>query len=557
MFHGVMMFRTALAATLLISTACASPIAAARPSSDLKLALRTDQFADVGKKPQEIRSALDDALMQDPTSVRLNFLSGLVYDAQSSAGSEGRQLARVGYFTALRSDPTFWPANYQLGLLAMEDGDALAAERYLAAAAYHAVDSAPVFYALARAAYCAGDQDGAALALARATSLAPPARDDERITAALVSAVKGDGAAVDSWLGQLSQPAQDYARRELRGRTAELLQAGPADPAAVPPAMAPAPAPAPGAAPKAAGRRMATVDVVIIRRKEERSRTTGINLLDALTLQFGSTLINSERTRASDRLTGTISSDGVSTIQNLSLTVPSVTYSLNIANASGNKSAIEARPTLLIYDGQTSKVFSGGTLTYAASGQLSSESYTREVGLSLSVTPKFNDNGTINLSIATALETFITEPTAGTFREAVQTDKSSTEITADMHLGETIVVSGGKFSNLQSGSSSTPVLGSIPVIKHLFAEKANYYVTNDLLVLLSLRGDASGSAMGSDGRVPVEAERLWRKLGMARSTNAMLRASEDHRSLFELENPGRQFKLNSMELFGLGDMFAR
>lgn len=550
-----MMFRTTLAATLLISTACASSIATARPYRGVTPALNTEQLADIGKKPQEIRSLLDDALMKDPTSVRLNFLNGLLYDAQSSAGSEGRQLARVGYLTALRFDATFWPANYQLGLLAMEDGDALAAERYLAAAAYHAMDSAQVFYALARAAYCAGDHDGAALALAQATSLAPPAGDDERITAALVSAVKGDGAAVDNWLGQLSRPAQDFSQRELRKRTAELLQAGQGDPAA--PAMSPAPMPSPGAAPKSAGRRMATVDVVIIRRKEERSRTTGINLLDALTLQFGSTLINSERTRASDRLTGTISSDGVSTIQNLSLTVPSVTYSLNIANASGNKSAIEARPTLLIYDGQTSKVFSGGTLTYAASGQLNSESYTREVGLSLAVTPKFNENGTINLSIATSLETFIAEPAAGTFREAVQTDKSSTEITADMRLGETIVVSGGKFSNLQSGSSSTPLLGSIPVIKHLFAEKANYYATNDLLVLLSLRGDAPGSAMGSDGRVPAEAERVWRKLGMAHSGNSALRASEDHRSLFELGNPGRQFKPSSMEMFGLADMFAR
>lgn len=115
---------------------------------------------------------------------------------------------------------------------------------------------------------------------------------------------------------------------------------------------------------------MATVDVVIIRRQEARATTSGINLMDVLTLQFGSSLINSERTRVSDRLSGSTISDAVTTSQNVNLTIPSVTYSLNIANAMGNNSSIEARQTLLVYNGVTSKVFSGGTLTYAASGQM-------------------------------------------------------------------------------------------------------------------------------------------------------------------------------------------
>ena len=81
--------------------------------------IRAESLADFNYEPKKIRDSLDAALLKDPNSFSLNFLSGLVYDAQSTAGSEGRELARVGYFATLRSDPTYWPANFQLGLLVL------------------------------------------------------------------------------------------------------------------------------------------------------------------------------------------------------------------------------------------------------------------------------------------------------------------------------------------------------------------------------------------------------------------------------------------------------
>ena len=77
---------------------------------------------------QESASALvNRALQSDPRNPRLNYLNGLIYDAKSTPAA-GRELARVGYEVALRNDPTFWPAAYQLGLLAMDNRDALLAE---------------------------------------------------------------------------------------------------------------------------------------------------------------------------------------------------------------------------------------------------------------------------------------------------------------------------------------------------------------------------------------------------------------------------------------------
>lgn len=595
----------AISASLLPLTASAEPARQER--------FRVDALTNFSKTPKEVRDTLDSALMKDPSSASLNFLSGLVYDAQSTAGSEGRQLARVGYLTALRTDPTYWPANYQLGLLAMEDGDALSAQRLFVAAGFYAPDVSLVFYALARAAYCAGDTGNAALALARAMSLAAPEREDEFETAALVSAANNDATAANSWMERFEAATGRPLSRQLRDRVGQLLQprVAPASSAnldttrlipsqqapngtvpattrprpkpgiapgsgtgsTMPPAPgAPPVAPTPGASASATGaavagqpapatasrRRMATVDVVIIRRKESRAMTSGINLMDALSLQFGSALINSQRSRTVDRLSDSVVADTVNTLNNVNLTVPTVTYSLNIANAGGNKSSIDARPTLLVYDGQPAKIFTGGTLTYAASGQLSSQSYTKEVGISLNVTPRFNDDNTVTLTIATGLETFVNNQAAGSFREAVQTDKSSTEITADLRFGDTVIVSGGRYNNYQFSQSGTPLLGNIPVLGQLFNERMKSFEANDLLVILSLRRETGASESGSEEeakRVVLLGDRLWRKLGAVPPDHTQHIEPDPAYSSFILENPGRGFNKRYIKLIGLDDIF--
>lgn len=553
--------------------------------------LRVQDLTKFDKSPKEVRSILDTALMKDPNNFHLNFLSGLVYDAQSTSGSEGRELARVGYIAALRSDPTYWPAHYQMGLLALEDKDAVSATLSFVSAAFHASDMPQVFYALARAAYCAGDMANAAPALKRAMELSPPSSAEEIVTAALVSAASGDRGSAQKWVDALSVGSKQVQHTYLQSRVNELLSPAPL-PQIVPTAAAGIPATPPlgkvpsptkkggredslapekassgsisktdGAASTpnhtAARRRMATVDVVIIRRKEAKANSSGVNLMDALSLQFGSTLINSERSRVFDRQADVTTSDSVTTINNLNLTVPAITYSLNIANAGGSQSSIEARPSILVYDGQTSKLFSGGTLTYAAGGQLSAQSFTKEVGLSLSVTPKFTESDTITLTISTGLETFITTPAAGSFKEAVQTDKSSTEVTADLRFGDTIVVSGGRYSNLQTSKSGTPVVEDVPILGSLFKKRFNAYESNDLLIFLSVRREVGGSEAGSADeiqRVALLGERLWRKLNFVPPETApKKREPEAHRQYYGLENAGRDFSPVYMDAIGMND----
>jgi hypothetical protein len=513
--------------------------------------LHGEDFIKFAKNPTEIRKLVDAALLKDPHDFHLNFLSGLVYEASSTAGSEGRELARVGYIASLREDPTYWPANFQLGLLALEDKDPISAERFFLAAAFFAPDNAQIFYALARAAYCAGDLANAAPALMRAIALSPPTKVDELVTAALVSAATGDQTGTQKWLDALSTSGKPESFGYLQRRVRDLLS--PTSTTQGIPAAASPTTPAPATALR---RKMAIVDVVIIRRIESQSNSSGINLMDALSLQFGSTLINSQRSRTYDRQAGAGISDTVTTINDLNLAVPAITYSLNIANAGGSNSSIEARPTILVYDGQTSKLFSGGTLTYAASGEYTTQSFTKEVGLTLSVTPKFNDADTVTLNISTGLETFLTKTAVGSFEESLQTDKASTDVTAELRLGDTIVVSAGRSTRVQTSKSGTPVIQDVPLLGSLFKKRSNSFDTSDLLILLSVRRDIGGSETGSVAErqiASVQGNQLWRKLGIAQSDSVINKDSEVRYEYYSLDNPGRGFSKLYLNEIGITD----
>ncbi len=548
---------------LLLSTAMLPSPALAKSGGAGTKEMTLADLAAFKWKPQEVRDKIDRSLMENPSSVSLNFLSGLVYDSESTAGSEGRQLAKVGYLSALRVDPTYWPSNYQLGLLAMEDGDAVSAVRMFTGAAFYAQNEPAIFYAMARASYCAGDATNASVALARAISLKQPAEKEELVTAALVAAANGDRASAEQWLAKLGAQRIDAKDSYLGNRVAQLL-----DQPEIATPVAPKPetggsqpagsAPASTASNSVRHRRAATVDVVVIRRKEAFQKSSGVNLMDALTLQFDSTLINSQRNAISDRLSGTSISDQVTTLNSVNLTVPAVTYSLNIANAAGSQSSIESRPTLIVYNGQTSKIFSGGTLTYSTNGDLSSQSYTKEVGTTLSVTPKFNDSDdTVTLTISVGLETFSTTG-AGTFKESVTTDKSSTDITAELRFGDTVIVSGGRFQNLETNRSMTPFLGAMPLFGNLFKRRASVYQTNDLLVLLSLRRESGGADTGSAEErdsMALLANYFWRKVGITPPDNSTWLKREDHRPYYLLDNPGRSFSKAYMDQIGLDVTF--
>ena len=514
------------------------------------------------------------ALKFEPRHPRLNFLNGLVYESRSAIGSEGRELARIGYQMASRLDPGFWPADYQLALLALEERQATEAQLHLLSALQKAPDEARLWYALARASHCAGAVAIAAGALEQAQALQPADAAEAYETAALVSAARGDAVQSEHWARRFAAVAPAQYAQELKRRSADLLRSAAASPAAAaaggampsaaavptassassptsatPPAVAKA-----GARPQ---RNTAVVDVVILRRNELRSTSQGINLLDALKLQFGASLLSTSWSRVTDRRLDTDTEDLVNRKRDLQLAIPTISYSLNIANAQSGGSTVEARPTLLISDGTLSKIFTGGTLTYASDGQLASNSFTKEVGLSLSVKPEFVSDDLVNLTVSTALEVFATTPSPGTFRQTLQTEKSATEISTDLRFGETVLIYGGKTTQADRSESKTPLLGDVPLLRHAFSARGGSESESGLLILLSLRereGADGGAARERAERQRIEQLAAQLLRGVGRDLPPLeggRRFREPNPRLYQLANPGREFDARYLAGIGL------
>ena len=487
--------------------------------------------------------AINRALKNAPLDPRLNYLAALSYEATSVIGTDRREMARVGYAMALKGNPSFWPAHVQLGLLAMEDRDAATAQEHFLAAALLQPDEPTIFYALARAAFCAGDLPVASEAWNRATALRTPTSTEDFVT----------GAAVLRQAGQIST-AETYIDH-LRGIGADIpgmVRLAAADGRAA--TIAAGPAPRTDTTPD--NPQMGMVDVIILRRDEGSTQFSGINLLDSLNLQFGSTLVNSSWKSSWDRVEDTLTSSTLDVGRELTVTVPSVTYSLNVANSQGGQSTVQAQQALLIYDGQTSKVHIGSTLTFATDGDLNSSVNTKEDGLALEIGAKFVGDGTVTLSIDAKLEDFVPGSGPGSFRQSVQTEKTTTNVTASLNFGETILIASGEQSVNSKSFDRTPVLGSLPLLGNLFNARVRNTADTSVLVLLTLRprGSYQLPHETEEERKQFESlrQRLLDQLGTGGEELNLHRFAPDRRTMsYQLENPARAHDASYLKRTGV------
>lgn len=469
---------------------------------------------------------VNSALKQAPLDSRLNFLAGLAYETTSVIGTDQREMARVGYRMALKNDSSFWPAHVQLGFMAMDDRDAVAAQDQFSAAATINPDEPIIYYALARAAFCAGDLQVADTSWRRALQLRAPQTAEELITGAAIERQKGQLDAADIYVAKIKQMGNAVPRMALQAPrpilpndTTENLTAQ-------------------------TDSKMGMVDLIILRRDEQQISATGINLLDALSLQFGSNLVNSSWRTSRDRLTNAVTSNTLDTENQLSVTVPSVTYSLNIANARGGKSTLQAQQAVLIYDGEKSNVQIGSTLTFNSNGSLSGSSSTMQDGLTLNIGSQFIDQDRVKLTIDASLEDFVPGASAGSFEESVLKERTATSVTATLKFGETILISSGEQSTNSRSSNATPLLKSIPILGKIFSSRDKYTSDVSVLVLLTLRPRGSFSLPHENDlerrNFETMRKRLLDQLDTGGSQPSHHRFQPDQLALtYTLENPAR------------------
>ena len=500
----------------------------------------------------EAHAAVNEALQLDPRNSHLHFLNGFVYHLQARQGDTQKgEMAQEGYEQALRIDPSNWIAQEFLGLAHMDLKQFDKAKRAFSEVLLLTPESVVSIYGLMVTSYVTGD---AKTACAMATQFRKVSADLShgfiRSSIAVYASCADFGRAeiMRNILKDLNKEGPELARADrrvaqwksfygnqrvsLNQRPEQLAQAFdlPAVPYPTPSALTPKPEDAAtAAAPPVAqpstppvsetnnGPRMLLIDVVLLSTQELVSTSKGVNLLNALTLQLGNVAGN---VAAYSRVNNSTVTNGgaadVSTAITRAVTVPALSYSLNIANANSSLNEVLARPTLAAIEGLPSEFFSGtnlsaGFVSTSVQGGTTVVPLEKRIGIKLAVTPVFLPQGRIQLKVE-AQRTNLNATTENP-RVAYQIEIGETTANANvvMNLGDTLVLSGLSEKSSASNRDGVPGLQDVPGLQYLFSNKRTNDLQRSVLILVTPRSPVQVSSAAQ-----IEAESMDQRMKMLR-----------------------------------------
>lgn len=500
--------------------------------------------------------AANEALQLDPRNSYLHFLNGFIYHLQALQGDTQKgELALEGYQQSLRIDSSNWIAQEFLGLAYLDMKRFDQAKYAFSEALLLTPDSAPSINGLMVSSYLTGDAKTAcAMADHFLKVAAQPSLEFMRSSISVYASCGSFGRA--AWIRaaliqrygevpelaridrRLAQWKTFYKDREQIDRAlqtgmtdngptllvaqtftdspAEDITSSPTDESASD--FSAMPAGEPGSGP-----RMILVDVVLLSTQELMSTAKGVNLLNALTLQLGSTAGNLpaySRVFSSDSPSGGDTSS--STAITRAVTIPALSYSLNIANANSSVNEVLARPTLAAIEGMPSEFFSGtnlsaGVVSTSQEGGTTVVPLEKRFGINLTVTPNFLPEGRVQLQVAaqrTSLNASSDNP-----RVAYQIEIGETTANANvvMNLGETLVLSGLSEKSSSSTRDGVPGLQAVPGLQYFFSNKRTNEMQRSVLILVTPRVPVQISEAAASDREPMTArmQRLRERFGFA------------------------------------------
>lgn len=484
---------------------------------------------------------LNQALQLDPGNAALHFFNGFVYHLRARSGdAEKVSLAVEGYRQAVRFDPSHWVAHEFLGLAYMEQRQYKAAQRSFAEALMLHPDDSRLYQRMLVASYLAGDPQ---TACGMADRLGAAISRDRALLRSAVSIYAScsrfdlSEKAIETMSVVDPEGVEDVKKRleqwktfhKHRPASASLIKTqfggmgGFGGANAAPSQFPQMPQSGLGNTAGMGGLgggfgggfsgyggfggmganqltpvgegRMVLLDVVMLRTEDSISTAKGVNLMNALTLQFGS----ASGPAFSRSFSNTVDEYGAktSTLLSRTVTVPALTYTLNLANASANLNEVLARPTLAAVEGQKSEFFSGTSLSAAVVSGSSSPGYgggsvqvEKRYGVKLSVQPQWLPNGMIRLAID-ASRTFLKPPSANiNFQYKLEISEILANANVVMRLGDTLVLGGLSEKESTSDRDGTPVLQEIPGVQYLFSRQTRTDFQRSVLILITPRPTA-------------------------------------------------------------------
>jgi pilus assembly protein CpaC len=467
----------------------------------------------------QANKAVNEALQLDARNSYLHFLNGFVYHLQARQGdAQKNEMAIEGYQQALRIDPGNWVSREFLGLAYLDLKQFDLAKDQFSEVLLMSPDSTVSLYGVMVASYLTGDAVMACAMADQFKKIATEPHDGFIRSGVLVYASCGDfgkAAIMRADLEKLNlEPL--YLKR-LDNRIAQwkafYREQSPSNPPtatdtvsgfvqanlsgvtadASPVRTVEQPNPTPTSAPNEndGSPRMVLIDVVLVSTQELISATKGINLLNALTLQLGSsTAAAYSRVNTSNSASGADATTSAAITR--ALTIPALAYSMNIANANDSMNEVLARPTLAAMEGLPSEFFSGtnlnaGVVSSSVQGGTTIVPLDKRFGIKLAVIPTFLPSGKVQLKVdaqRTSLNTTADNP-----KVAYQIEIA--EITANanivMNLGDTLVLSGLSEKASSKSRDGVPVLQDIPVIQYLFSNKKSFDYQRSVLIMITPR----------------------------------------------------------------------
>ncbi len=472
---------------------CASPPAAQAVAQARDHATRDDIATALHDgKPETARPLLTAALRAEPQNGYLHLLNGLTYQL-ADASQQSAELAQVGYDAAVKFAPGYYWAHYYAGLAKFGQKNYPAAAEEFAWAILDRPDAPQAFAGLAAAAYYGGDLGVAQVAAERMLALAP--NDPLALrTAAYVAAARGDRPQLAAVIGRANAlPASGLSAHTprfsqlLRGAALSAADRQPPPPATriaaddtAQRAQEQPPQPqADAGSPPSASAQQVMVEVTLLLSQDTTKHSVGINLLDGLRLQFGGD-------NKTERRYNTGAADSFSRVITTALSVPQITYSLNLFNTHDDFYDVVVRPSLVATLGQQSEFFIGRTLSVAVSGINAGALQTIDVGTAVKLTPLEISNERTKFRVDT-VRSFFVPTSSGTFTESVTTFKQTVGATAEVEFGKTLILSGLYEAVNVGWTSKVPVLGDIPVANLLFNERSKTQSRDAAIVLVTPR----------------------------------------------------------------------
>lgn len=416
---------------------------------------------------ENARLFFSQALKQDPKNCQFHFLNALSYQLQGKTGNYRLlDVAASGYRSAIKfcpNDP--WPY-YYLGLIELQEKNFQRAEALFFQAMQHSKSQKSIAYlkAFIKSAQRAHDYTAINQIIAQIEKLDPKSPMLKELRKIRDTIPK----------------QQPMTKRASRYSKASYSKASTIK----------------------HDEKQVLIDAVLIVSRETQARNRGVNLLNGLQLQYGNTVaVNNFTTsnffkyaNAASRAGYDIQSQATlptldySTLVTHAISIPDITYNLNIFNDVNEHDKLLSRPTLLARDGKTSTYFSGNRLIVGVSGLNTGQIESIPIGLTMKVTPTFQKNGSIDLDIEFGKEQLIssTSPiSASNINSVATTAKENTNTSVNIHFGETVILSAFSEGIASLEDNRTPGLGDLPLIRYLFSNKIDGKRNTSILVLLT------------------------------------------------------------------------